>query len=100
MDELLAEHGLAGADADHLHRLVADWQLLADLSFADLILFVPTGEARFVAVAQMRPPTGPTAYPDDVVGQLATAAERPQVAVGICGDSAGGHPGEFCTGKS
>jgi two-component system, sensor histidine kinase PdtaS len=88
MDELLAEHSVAGADADHLHRLVADWQLLADLSFADLILFVPLGqagaaEARFVAVAQMRPTTGPTAYQDDVVGQLATGAERPQLAVAL-----------------
>jgi two-component sensor histidine kinase len=88
MDELLVEHGLTGADADHLHRLVADWQLLADLSFADLILFIPTGndplvDGQFVAIAQMRPTTGPTAYQDDVVGQLATAAERPQLAVAL-----------------
>ena len=88
MDELLAQHGLDGAAADHLHRLVADWQLLADLSFADLILFVPAGgtgpqEPQFVAAAQMRPTTGPTAYHDDVVGQVATAAERPQLAVAL-----------------
>ncbi|MBV9291015.1 MAG: histidine kinase N-terminal domain-containing protein [Frankiales bacterium] len=81
IDELLGAHGLSGADVDHLHRLVADWQLLADLSFADLILFVPTGDDGFAAVAQMRPTTGPTAYQDDVVGSLATAAERPQLAV-------------------
>ena len=42
MDELLAERDVHGLDVDHLHRLVADWQLLADLSFADLILFVPS----------------------------------------------------------
>src|SRR4051794_40707974 len=29
------------ADLDRLHALVADWQLLADLSFADLVLHVP-----------------------------------------------------------
>jgi two-component system, sensor histidine kinase PdtaS len=83
MDELLAAHGVAGAEADHLHRIVADWQLLADLSFADLILFVPSASDRFVAVAQMRPTTGPTAYHDDVVGMSATASERPQLAVAL-----------------
>src|SRR5689334_13066888 len=62
MDELLAQHGVTGPDADHLHRLVGDWQLLADLSFADLLLFVPVGRDRYVTVAQMRPTTGPTAY--------------------------------------
>src|SRR3954451_11368590 len=81
MDELLAEHAVVGADSDHLHRLVADWQLLADLSFADLILFVPTDPGRFVAGAQMRPTTGPTAYQDDVVGHEATGTDRPQLAV-------------------
>ena len=33
-----------GARADVLHRLVGDWQLLADLSFADLVLYVPDRE--------------------------------------------------------
>src|SRR4051794_23430032 len=83
MDELLAQHAVAAADVDHLHRLVADWQLLADLSFADLILFVPTGPDRFVAVAQMRPTTGPTAYQHDVVGDEATVGERPPLAVAV-----------------
>jgi two-component sensor histidine kinase len=83
MDELLVQHGVAGAGADHLHRLVADWQLMADLSFADLILFVPTGDGTFVAVAQIRPTTGPTAYQDDVVGLVAGPGERPQLVVAL-----------------
>jgi two-component system, sensor histidine kinase PdtaS len=83
MDDLLHEHGVRGPAVDHLHRLVGDWQLLADLSFADLILFVPSALDRFVAVAQMRPTTGPTAYQDDVVGMTATAADRPQLAVAL-----------------
>jgi two-component sensor histidine kinase len=83
MDELLHEHGVRGGDVDHLHRLVGDWQLLADLSFADLILFVPSAPDRFVAVAQMRPTTGPTAYLDDVVGMTATTGDRPQLAVAM-----------------
>src|SRR5215469_4531287 len=32
---------LSGPDLEWLHSLVSDWQLLADLSFADLILWVP-----------------------------------------------------------
>ena len=37
-------HGRSPLTAQHIHRiqeLVADWQLLADLSFADLVLWVP-----------------------------------------------------------
>ena len=83
MDELLAAHGVTGSDADHLHRLVGDWQLLADLSFADLLLFVPVAPGRFVTVAQMRPTTGPTAYHDDLVGRLVTSSERPQLQLAM-----------------
>jgi two-component system, sensor histidine kinase PdtaS len=74
---------LSGADLEWLHSLVSDWQLLADLSFADLILWVPmrTPESApnsgWVAVAQMRPTTGPTSFPDDVVGEQAGPGERP-----------------------
>jgi len=83
MGEVLRAGGVVGADADHLHRLVADWQLLADLSFADLLLFVPAGADQFTAVAQMRPTTGPTAYSDDLVGAGATSYDRPQLAVAM-----------------
>ncbi|HWB65331.1 MAG TPA: histidine kinase N-terminal domain-containing protein [Mycobacteriales bacterium] len=81
MDELLAQAGISGADADTLHRLVGDWQLLADLSFADLLLTIPVGDDRFAVAAQMRPTTGPTVYQDDLVGTTITAARRPQLAV-------------------
>jgi two-component sensor histidine kinase len=74
--------GLSGPDLEWLHSLVSDWQLLADLSFADLILWVPlrapedAESAGWVAVAQMRPTTGPTSFPDDVVGTQASPGER------------------------
>src|SRR5437764_3905927 len=83
MDELLDQHGLRGPDADHLHRLVGDWQLLADLSFADLLLFVQVGPEEFVTVAQLRPTTGPTAYQDDLVGRRVTASDRPQLPLTV-----------------
>ncbi len=91
MDELLAARGFAdaarpraGGVAETLHRLVGDWQLLADLSFADLLLLVPDEDAeKFVVVAQMRPTTGPTVYQDDLVGRAVTARERPQLALAL-----------------
>jgi two-component sensor histidine kinase len=71
---------LAEGDVDWLHLLMADWQLLADLSFADLVLWVPDGQASgWLAVAQMRPTTGPTIYWDDVVGQRVPRGRRPQL---------------------
>ena len=58
-------------DLDHLHLLLADWQLLADLSFADLVLWLPTWNGSgYVAAAQMRPTTGPTVFTDDLVGSV------------------------------
>jgi two-component sensor histidine kinase len=71
---------LTEADVEWLHALVSDWQLLADLSFADLVLWAPlrTGSG-WVALAQMRPTTGPTALYDDMVGTAAAAGERPFV---------------------
>ncbi|GAB3493947.1 sensor histidine kinase [Nocardiopsis coralliicola] len=59
---------LKTADLEWLHSLVSDWQLLADLSFADLVLWVRLRDtAGWVAVSQMRPTTGPTAFLDDMV---------------------------------
>ncbi|HET9944052.1 MAG TPA: histidine kinase N-terminal domain-containing protein, partial [Actinomycetes bacterium] len=71
---------LSVEDVAWLHALVADWQLLADLSFADLVLWLPlASRAGFVAVAQMRPTTGPTAHHDDVVGTEVPRGRRPQL---------------------
>ncbi|PXY21059.1 sensor histidine kinase [Prauserella muralis] len=84
--ELLAENtGLPGEAVDHLQMVVAEWQLLADLSFADFLLWVPVedGDGDFVCVAQVRPTTGPTAHPEDVVGTRFTTAEHPQLARAI-----------------
>jgi two-component system, sensor histidine kinase PdtaS len=65
------------ADLDWLHALVADWQLLADLSFADLVLWVPErSHDGFRAGAQMRPTTGPTAYVEDLVGTFLPRGRR------------------------
>jgi hypothetical protein len=71
---------LSAEDLDWLHQLLADWQLLADLSFADLLLWLPLRQrGGFLAAAQMRPTTGPTAYHDDVVGTEVTRGRRLQL---------------------
>ncbi|MEA5052153.1 MAG: histidine kinase N-terminal domain-containing protein, partial [Propionicimonas sp.] len=71
MEQVIGAHTvLSDEDQEWLARLVDDWSLLADLSFADLILWVPgSDENVFWAAAQVRPTTGPTSLEDDVVGE-------------------------------
>ncbi len=78
LSDLVSRHtALDAVDLEWMHSLVSDWQLLADLSFADLILWVPHRDGSgWVAVAQMRPTTGPTVYHDDVVGMVVAKGTR------------------------
>ncbi|MGH3308334.1 MAG: histidine kinase N-terminal domain-containing protein, partial [Nocardioides sp.] len=67
-------------DVAWFQLLLADWQIIADLSFADLVLWLPDREGTgFWAGAQMRPTTGPTAYVDDVVGSFVPTGRRPMI---------------------
>lgn len=52
----------------HLKRIASDWQLIADLSFADLALWVPEKSGGWIAVAQVRAATAATIFPQDFVG--------------------------------
>lgn len=71
---------LSKEDMEWLHQLVADWQILADLSFADLVLWLPDAEGKgFWAGAQMRPTTGVTAHLDDIVGDFVPRNRRPTI---------------------
>ena len=70
------------SQVDHARRLVADWQLLADLSFADLTLWVPLGTGRWGCVAQVRPHTAPTSRPEEPVGAEIGAGDAEPVGVG------------------
>jgi two-component sensor histidine kinase len=68
------------SQVDHARRLVADWQLLADLSFADLTLWVPLPTGAWWCVAQVRPLTAPTSRPEDLVGtEISGEAAQPFV---------------------
>jgi two-component sensor histidine kinase len=65
----------------HISRLIESWAMLADFSFSDLVLYLPTPDpGSFVIVAHVRPVTGQTAYHADIVGGTRSAADRPLVA--------------------
>ena len=90
-DTLTSRTSLTEQQVEHIARLVGEWQLLADLAFADLLLWVPVelpaadagSVPAFRCVAQCRPTTGPTAYQHDQVGVVLrrgphrAAARRP-----------------------
>lgn len=90
----------------HLQHLVAEWELLADLFFADLLLLVPESEAgeRFIVLAHVRPTNSETTYSGDPVGQVWSAKDKPWIAAAwqqgqiVGGDikrpSTGDEPGE------
>jgi two-component system, sensor histidine kinase PdtaS len=67
------------ADIEWLHLLVGDWQLLADLAFADIVLWVPSANGSFVAVAHARPSSSATLFYRDFVGQTIKPEWKNQV---------------------
>ena len=72
LSELLRQRTVLGEhDVEWLHLLVGDWQLIADLSFADLVLWVRSTADSWEAVAHVRPTTGHLVYVDDQVGRRA-----------------------------
>ena len=55
MSALIArKSSLSPQDAEWLHLLVADWQVISDLAFADLVLWLPTTDDDLVAIARTR----------------------------------------------
>ena len=80
LGDLLAEHTmLPGNAVDHLHAVVGEWQLLADLSFADYLMWVRRDDGVLVCVAQCRPNTAPTVLQTDAVGTVVAADRLPLV---------------------
>ncbi|MFM9151651.1 MAG: sensor histidine kinase [Candidatus Planktophila sp.] len=76
---------LTGPQIYRLRELIADWQLLSDLSFADLILWVPLRKdmkswpTGYVAIAHIRPMTAATVFAHDVLGEEIGWGERPNI---------------------
>ena len=91
LGNLLAEHTmLPGNAVDHLHAVVGEWQLLADLSFADYLMWVRRDDGMLVCVAQCRPNTAPTVLQTDAVGSVVSADRLPLVAETFASGTASG----------
>src|SRR3954462_11805955 len=71
---------LGGKAIAHLQRLHGAWGMLADLSFADLLLFVPVAggdDRRFIVLGQVRPTTRQTLHREDLVAASSTPRAGP-----------------------
>lgn len=80
LSDLVYAHGFSDpADVEWLHRLAGDGQLLADLAFADIVLWVPTEDDSFIAVAHTRPSGAATLFYRDIVGDRVRPQWRAQV---------------------
>ncbi|KFI45458.1 Two-component sensor histidine kinase, contains HisKA and HATPase domains [Bifidobacterium bohemicum] len=68
-DEILASQSdFDAGDREWLHLLVTDWQVIADLSFADLLLLIRQDDGGYVVAEQCRPSTVMTLRTEDAVG--------------------------------
>lgn len=76
LSKFLADNrGLSEKEADWLQHLVGDWNLLADLLRADLVLWIQEDDGP-LAVAHCRPATGATVYYEDPVGSMGDGGEE------------------------
>jgi len=101
LGDLLAEHTmLPGNAVDHLHAVVGEWQMLADLSFADYLMWVRHDDGSLVCVAQVRPNTAPTVLLADAVGTVNTAADMPVVVAAFASGAIGREPDSGLLGSS
>lgn len=74
IDLAYAHTALTDSDRERLSVLISEWQLLADLSFADLVLWVPrrrdyqSWPEGHLAIAHIRPTTASTVFTQDLIG--------------------------------
>lgn len=86
VDELISsQSALTNEDRARLMELLAEWQLLSDLSFADLILWIPKRkdyqswpDGHF-AMAHIRPTTAATVFAHDVIGNVINWGSNPRI---------------------
>ena len=75
LHDLIEEYSgvpLEQEDLAWLHSLMSDWQVLADLSSSDFVLWLRTQEGAFVAASICRSATSTTVHVEDVVGLRAS----------------------------
>ncbi len=86
VDELISsKSALTNDDRARLMELLAEWQLLSDLSFADLILWIPKRKDYqswpdgHIAMAHIRPTTAATVFAHDVIGNVINWGSNPRI---------------------
>ena len=78
LTQVAQQTDLSADDVGRLNRLAAELSLLSDLSFSDLVLWLPTWSGSgYVAAAQQRPSTGSTVFAEEVVGAFLPRGRRP-----------------------
>lgn len=66
---MITEAGsLRPSDAEVLHRLVADWQVLSDVAFGDVILLMRSSGGHPIIAAHARPATAAPVFREDMIG--------------------------------
>ncbi|MCW2840565.1 MAG: ATPase [Aeromicrobium sp.] len=79
-----SQTSLTADDLAWLQAVVTDWQIIADLSFSDLVLWMPDAEAKGLwAGAQIRPTTGPTTLLEDVAGTFVPTGRGTQLETAL-----------------
>ena len=105
LSQLISDHGVPNkANIEWLTRLQSEWQLVADLLFADLVLWVPTKDGSFIAVGHARPSSAATVFYRDISGQpirkewlapVKQAFESAQIVEQKSSDTVAGLPTRF-----
>lgn len=105
LSQLISDYGVPNkANIEWLTRLQSEWQLVADLLFTDLVLWVPTKDGSFVAAGHARPSSAATVFYRDISGEairkewLATvkqAFESGQIVERKSSDTVAGLPTRF-----
>ena len=82
---IASQTALTDDDRARLMELLAEWQLLSDLSFADLILWIPKRKDYkswpdgHLAIAHIRPTTAATVFALDVIGDVIKWGSNPRI---------------------
>ena len=88
---LLGRSPLSTEQVLRLRELTTDWQILADLSFADLILWVPIRKdfkswpTGYIAVSHIRPTTAATVFTHNLLGEEISWGDRPYIDEALSG---------------
>ena len=90
--ESIARERTDATDADiaRITAVTQAWGILADLSQADLVLWLPTWNgAGYVAAAQVRPTTAPTTLPEEISGRFTPKGRMVDVDRAVTGGVVG-----------